>query len=98
MTRIAFVEDITGPSARIHYDDMVRRLRLHDDPPAGLIVHAAGPTASGWRILAVWESEDDLASFRDERVLPAIADVQELAATSTIEFMPVEICIAPQRD
>ena len=38
--------------------------------PAGLIVHAAGPTDEGFRIVAVWESEEAWDGFA-ERVRSA---------------------------
>lgn len=38
--------------------------------PAGLIVHAAGPTEEGFRIVAVWVSEEAWRRFAD-RVEPA---------------------------
>ena len=40
--------------------------------PAGLIVHAAGPTDEGFRIVALWESEEAWRSFA-ERVSSAEA-------------------------
>jgi len=33
--------------------------------PAGLIVHAAGPTDEGFRIVGVWESEEAWQRFAD---------------------------------
>jgi hypothetical protein len=33
--------------------------------PAGLIVYAAGPTDEGFRIVAVWESEDAWQRFAE---------------------------------
>ena len=33
--------------------------------PAGLIVHAAGPTDEGFRIVGVWESEDAWRRFAE---------------------------------
>ena len=38
--------------------------------PAGLIVHVAGPTDEGFRIVGVWESESDWRNFA-ERLSPA---------------------------
>ena len=38
--------------------------------PVGLVVHAAGPTDEGFRIVAVWESEDAWQCFA-ELVRPA---------------------------
>ena len=36
--------------------------------PAGLIVHAAGPTEEGFRIVGVWESEEAWQSFLTDRL------------------------------
>jgi hypothetical protein len=36
--------------------------------PAGLIVHAAGPTEEGFRIVGVWESEEAWRSFLANRL------------------------------
>lgn len=46
---------------------------LVDPPPEGLIVHAAGPTDEGVRIIDVWESEEAWERFRAERLQQAIA-------------------------
>jgi hypothetical protein len=44
-----------------------------DPRPAGLIVHAAGPTDEGVRIIEIWHSEHDRLRFQTERLIPAIA-------------------------
>ena len=36
--------------------------------PEGLVLHAAGPTDEGFRIIAVWETEDAWERFRAERL------------------------------
>ena len=36
---------------------------LGDWPVAGILSHTAGPTASGWRVIDVWESEDAFQRF-----------------------------------
>ena len=46
---------------------------LVDPPPSGLLVHVAGPTDEGVRIIDVWESEEAWERFRSERLAPAIA-------------------------
>lgn len=43
---------------------------LEGPAPAGLIVHAAGPTDEGFRIVGVWESEEAWRRFA-ERVSSA---------------------------
>jgi hypothetical protein len=48
------------------------RAQVGLDAPAGGIFHAAGPSPSGgWRVLEVWESEEEARRFRDERLMPA---------------------------
>ena len=46
---------------------------LVDPPPDGLILHVAGPTDEGVRIIDVWENEEAWERFRRERLAPAIA-------------------------
>jgi hypothetical protein len=41
-------------------------------PIPGLIAHVAGPTEVGWRIIDVWESEEDYKRFQAERLNPAL--------------------------
>src|SRR5512132_2321027 len=41
--------------------------------PGGLILHVAGPTAEGFRIIDVWETDDAWHQFQAERLAPAIA-------------------------
>jgi hypothetical protein len=43
-----------------------------EPPPAGLILHVAGPTDEGVRTIGVWESEQAWERFRAERLEPAI--------------------------
>ena len=47
------VQDIA--SSWEHYQNVAARLT--DPPPSGLILHLAGPTDEGFRIIAVWENE-----------------------------------------
>jgi hypothetical protein len=48
------------------------RAQLGLEAPAGGIFHAAGPSPNGgWRVMEVWESEEDARRWRDERPLPA---------------------------
>ncbi|MBA2423890.1 MAG: hypothetical protein H0V58_00870 [Actinobacteria bacterium] len=48
------------------------RAQLGLDAPPGGIFHAAGPSPNGgWRVMEVWESEEDARRFREERLMPA---------------------------
>ncbi len=41
-------------------------------PPDGILYHACGPIAGGWRITDVWDSVDAWTRFLDERYLRAM--------------------------
>jgi hypothetical protein len=42
-----------------------------EEPPEGCLVHIAGPTPSGWRVIEVWTSEDVQKRFQEGRLDPA---------------------------
>jgi hypothetical protein len=69
----AFISDIA--SSWEHYQRFADAL---DGPaPDGLVLHAAGPTDEGFRIIEVWESEEAWEQFRTERLGGAMdADLQ----------------------
>jgi hypothetical protein len=46
---------------------------LVEPAPTGLILHVAGPTDEGFRIIDIWESEEAWEHFRAQRLAPAIA-------------------------
>jgi hypothetical protein len=50
--RYACVQDV--PASWETYLEIVDGLR---EPPAGLLIHAAGPTDEGFRMIEVWESK-----------------------------------------
>ncbi len=41
--------------------------------PPGQIYHAAGPSAGGWTIVAIFDSEASWERFRDEELWPKMA-------------------------
>ena len=56
------------------YDRVRERLGL--EKPAGGSFHVAGPIPEGgWRVIEVWESEEDAKRFVKERLLPAFEAV-----------------------
>jgi hypothetical protein len=56
--------------------------------PAGFRIRMSGPTADGWRIVTLWDSEEDWERFREERLTSALAGIgQKLGA---VEIWPVE--------
>jgi len=64
----AFVQDVAASWQ--HYQAVVRAL---DEPaPPGLILHVAGPTDEGVRMIEIWADEQACQRYR-ERLEPAIA-------------------------
>ncbi|MDQ3662748.1 MAG: hypothetical protein M3454_17180 [Actinomycetota bacterium] len=69
------------------YDTVREKLGL--ERPAGGIFHVAGPSPNGgWRVIEVWESEEDAKRFVKERLLPAFEAVSAPPPPPT-EFWPV---------
>jgi hypothetical protein len=65
----AYVQDVA--SSWEQYERVARS--LVEPAPAGLILHVAGPTAEGVRIIDVWDNEQAWQRYRAERLEPAIA-------------------------
>ena len=82
----AFVQDVAASWEQYRrYADA-----LAGPAPAGLILHVAGPTDEGFRIIDVWESEAAWERFQAER-LPVAAD----AAGSIEQPQPVFRALRP---
>ena len=65
----AFVQDVAVSWE--HYERVAET--LIDPAPEGLVLHVAGPTDEGFRIIAVWESEEAWQRFRTKALQPAVA-------------------------
>lgn len=91
---MAIVAVFHSPSlTRENYEESVRRLTngaktrmesVGDWPVEGLLVHIAGPTANGFRVVDVWESEDALRRF-GEKLMPIMKEIGIDAVPETYE-------------
>jgi hypothetical protein len=55
------------------YEQVARAVGADENPPDGLIIHAAGEQPNGkWLSVDVWESEAAYERFREERLMPAV--------------------------
>jgi hypothetical protein len=64
-----------GDRSTTNYDAVAARLR-EQDPPKGMILHTAGFTPDNvFRVLTVWESEEDAQRFADEVMMPLVQSV-----------------------
>ena len=64
------------------YESVSRAVGADENPPEGLIVHAAGEENGKWRSVDVWESQAAYERFREERLMPAVRQALGDAAVS----------------
>jgi hypothetical protein len=57
------------------YDAVHSHMGIDDDPPAGLILHSAGPIDEGWGVLDFWESREAYDRFVASRLMPGMQEV-----------------------
>lgn len=57
--------------SEVHYAALEREL-AGVEPPAARLLFAAGPTADGWQVVQVWESEEELDRFNAQVFRPAL--------------------------
>lgn len=43
-----------------------------EEPPDGSYFHISGPIDGGWRVIEVWDSEDEAQRFFQEQFVPAL--------------------------
>lgn len=68
-----WVEPETERSTAI-YDQVTATLAPKVGEAAGFIAHAAGWTGNGFRIIEIWESEEQCERFFAEAVMPAVME------------------------
>ena len=75
----AVVQDVPAS-----WDAYLERVEAIGAPlPEGLLVHVAGPTDEGFRMIEVWESQAAWERFRDERLARALDHSLRLRQTHT---------------
>ena len=57
------------------YDEVSARVLPEGGLPEGCQVHIAGPSSGGWRVITVWDSEEQFQQFRNEKLLPALQEL-----------------------
>jgi hypothetical protein len=70
------------------YDNV--RAELRQDRAAGGIFHVAGPSPDGgFRVIEVWESQEQAERFNRERLRPALEAAGTAAPPPRAQFWPV---------
>jgi len=58
-----------------NYDAAHAIMEVDTDPPAGMLVHSAGPVDGGWGIIDFWESRAHFDAFVKDRLMPRLASL-----------------------
>jgi hypothetical protein len=71
---VVVVNEVEGGS-KDFYEQVSGKVMSGGRLPDGCQLHIAGPIEGGWRIITVWDSEDDFQRFRNEKLIPALSEV-----------------------
>jgi len=66
---------------REQYDAAVKIVHPPEGLPAGQTHHYAGPSSTGWVVIATWDSQESWDKFRDEILLPGLQSSGDSAFT-----------------
>ncbi len=72
------------------YDEVSSRVMPDGQLPEGCQLHIAGPSSGGWRVITLWDTDEQFGQFRNEKLIPVMQELGrgELVAPST-ETNPV---------
>ncbi len=69
------------------YEQVLSEVNPDGKVAPGVLWHAAGPTADGWKVLEVWESQEALEKFFQEKLGAAL---QKANISVQPEVFPVQ--------
>jgi hypothetical protein len=64
------------------YEAVHSGMGIAEDPPDGLLFHAAGPIEEGWGVIDFWESREHFDRFMQDRLGPKIQELGDRAPQS----------------
>jgi hypothetical protein len=70
---VVIVNEIEGGSQDF-YEQVNPKVMPGGQLPDGCRVHIAGPVEKGWRVITVWDSDEQFQQFRDQQLIPAIRE------------------------
>jgi hypothetical protein len=86
---VVIVNEIDGGSQEM-YDTVNPKVMPGGGLPEGCQLHIAGPIDGGWRVITVWDSEEQFNQFRDTTLVPALQEAGEGSRVSpSISAQPV---------
>ena len=88
---ILVVAEASGVTAE-QDEALAKRLYPEGSLPAGFRIRMAGPMADGWRIVTLWDSEEDWERFRDDALVPALEDLGQ-SMSADVEIWPIDTAL-----
>jgi hypothetical protein len=85
---VAVIVDIPGGPDQ-QYEQVIATVFPEGKLPEGWLVHVAGPTENGWRIVNVVPSQEQFEAFGRKQLRPALQQAGEGDVTSQVTFFPV---------
>jgi hypothetical protein len=71
---VVIVNEIEGVDQEF-YDQVNPKVMEDGDLPEGCQLHIAGPVENGWRVITVWDSEEQFQQFRDDKLIPTMREL-----------------------
>jgi len=78
--------DIPGGTKQ-QYEQVIGTVFLQGKLPEGILLHLAGPTENGWRVVNVVRSREQFEEFAREKLVPATQEVGD--APPQMTFIPI---------
>jgi hypothetical protein len=75
---VVIVNEIEGGNEDL-YNGVNSKVMPDGNLPEGCQAHIAGPVENGWRVITVWDSEEQFQQFRDAQLIPAMQEAGEEA-------------------
>jgi hypothetical protein len=70
---VVIVNEIEGGNQEF-YESVNPKVMPDGQLPEGCQVHIAGPIENGWRVISVWDSDEQFQQFRNEKLIPAMRE------------------------
>jgi hypothetical protein len=70
---VVVVNEMQGGSQDV-YDQVTANVMEGDSLPDGCQLHIAGPCEGGWRVITVWDSDEQFQQFREDKLMPALRE------------------------
>ena len=71
---VVIVNEIEGGNQDF-YEQVNPKVMPGGNLPDGCQLHIAGPIDNGWRVITVWDSDEQFQQFRTEKLIPAMQEV-----------------------